>query len=172
MTPLTHEFTEALTATPERVFQALTDEAELTRWFAEHAEVELQPGGEFRFWGKHTYCAPTRAQSSQKVLRVEAPRVLAFSWPLEGQASEVTLELAPDPANPGSTVLTGKHHFAQAPQVARAVDLVDDLWRMSFANLRAHLEGGSGVCLTDFSDPPSRLKQMILINAPRHAVFE
>ena len=172
MNALTHEFTATFAATPERVFQALTDEAELTRWFAEHVEVELQPGGEFRFWGKHTYRAPTRAQSSQKVLRVEPPRLLVYSWRFEERDSEVTLELAPDPADSQSTVLKGKHRFEEAPSVARAVDLVDDLWRMNLANLQAHLAGGSGVWLPDFSEPLSRLRQTILIDAPRHAVFE
>src|SRR5262245_17085162 len=171
MSALTHEFTDTFAATPERVFRALTDEAELTRWFAEHVEVELQPGGEFRFWGKHTYCAPTRSQSSQKVLRVEAPRLLVFSWRLEERDSEVTLELAPDANDAGSTTLKGTHHFADALPVARAVDLIEDLWRMTLANLRAHL-GGSGVCLPDFSDPQPRLRQTILIGASRHEVFE
>src|SRR5262245_33625670 len=177
MTALTHEFTETLAAPPEQVFAALTDEAQLTRWFAEHVEVELQPGGEFRFWGKHTYGAPTRAQSSQKVLRVEPARLLVFSWRIEDRDSEVTLEIAPPvlsrPAleGPGSTVLQGRHHFPDAPSVARPLDLIDDLWRMNLANLRGHLTG-SGVCLPDFEDPLARLRQTILITAPRHAVFE
>ncbi len=172
MSPLTHEFTETLAASPERVFQALTDEGELARWFAEHVEIELHPGGEFRFWGRHTYSAPTRAQSSQKVVRVEAPRLLAFSWRLEDRESVVTLELAADSEKPDSAVLKGRHHFPVAPAVARALDLVDDLWRMNMANLRAHLAGGSGLCLPDFSAPEQRLKQSVLINAPRHGVFE
>jgi uncharacterized protein YndB with AHSA1/START domain len=172
MSSLTHEFTETLGASPEGVFHALTDEGELTRWFAEHVEVELHPGGEFRFWGKHTYCAPTRAQSSQKVVRVEAPRLLAFSWRLEGCDSEVSLEVIPVADATDSTTLKGKHHFPVAPDVVRPLDLIDDLWRMSIANLRAHLAGGSGLCLPDFSDPLPRLRQTILINAPRHKVFE
>src|SRR6185312_3867272 len=171
MNALTHECTATLAATPERVFQALTDEAQLTRWFAEHVEVALQPGGEFRFWGKHTYGAPARAQSSQKVLRVEAPRLLAFSWRLEDRDSEVTFQLAPEVGKSDSIVLEVKHHFPEAPAVGRALELIDDLWRMHFANLRAHLEG-SAVCLPDFADPSSRLFYTILRNPPRHKVFE
>jgi uncharacterized protein YndB with AHSA1/START domain len=171
MSSLTHGFTETLAASPERVFRALTHEGELTSWFAEHVEVELHAGGEFRFWGKHTYCAPVRAQSSQKVVRVEAPRLLAFSWRLEDRDSEVTFELSPAVDTPGSTTLQGKHHFPVAPAIARPLDLIDDLWRMNMANLRAHLAGGSGLCLPDFSDPQPRVRQTILINAPRHKVF-
>jgi uncharacterized protein YndB with AHSA1/START domain len=172
MSPLTHEFTETLPAAPERIFQALTDESELTCWFAEHVEIELHPGGEFRFWGKHTYGAPTRAQSSQKVVGVEPPRRLVFSWRLEDRESEVTLELAADPQKAHSTVLRGKHHFPVAPAVARPLDLIDDLWRSNMANLRAHLAGGVGLCLPDFADPSARIRQSILITAVRHEVFE
>ncbi len=60
MTSLTHEFTASLPVTPERAFAALTDESELTRWFAEQADVDLREGGSFRFWGRHTCGAPAR----------------------------------------------------------------------------------------------------------------
>lgn len=173
MASLTHEFTESLAATRERVFAALTDEAELMRWFAEHVEVEPCAGGEYRFWGKHTYRAPLRAQAKQKVVRLEAPGLLAFSWCLEECDSEVTLELLPDPQSPdgATTLLKGRHHFPNAPAVARPLDLIDDLWRMACANLRAHLAGGEGLCLPDFADPRPRIRQSILIDAPRHKVF-
>ena len=173
MTSLTHEFTETLAASRENVFRALTDEAELGRWFAQRVEIEPRDGGEFRFWGKHTHGAPARAQSSQKILRIEAPSLLAFSWRLEDRDSEVTLELTPDPkaADGATTVVKGRHYFPVAPDVPRPLDLIDDLWRMTFANLRAHLAGGSGVCLADFSDPRPRLRQTILINASREEVF-
>lgn len=173
MTSLTHEFTETLPATPERVFTALTDETELSRWFAEHVEVDLRPGGDYRFWGKYTYGAPSRAQSTQKIVRLEAPRLLAFTWNIEGQDSEVTLELAADPKSTdgSASVLKGRHHFPTAPAVDRPLDLIDDLWRITCANLRTHLAGGEVLFLPDFSDPRPRLRQSILIEAPRHAVF-
>jgi uncharacterized protein YndB with AHSA1/START domain len=173
MTSLTHEFAESFDASPERVFAALTDEAELTRWFAEHAEIELRAGGNFRFWGRNTYCTPARWQSKQKLVRVEAPGLVVFSWPVDGLESEVTLELSKDPeAQSGHrTRLKGKHHFPEAPGVERAQDLVDDMWRIACANLRAHLAGGAAVCLPDYSDPLPRIRQVVNIEAPRHKVF-
>jgi len=38
-----------LAAPRARVFKALTEPAELTRWFCRSASVDLKPGGEFRF---------------------------------------------------------------------------------------------------------------------------
>jgi uncharacterized protein YndB with AHSA1/START domain len=80
----------------------------------------------------------------------------------------VTLELAEEGAG---TILNGRHHFESAPEVPRPLDLIDDLWRMTLANLRAYLSG-AGVCLPDFSDPLSRLRQTILIQASRERVFQ
>jgi uncharacterized protein YndB with AHSA1/START domain len=173
MTALTHEFTETLPASPERVFTALTDEAELTRWFAEHAEVEPRAGGEFRFWGRNTWCTPMRWEAKQKFVRVQAPGLVVFSWPVAGCESEVTLELSKDPAEGAGdrTVLKGRHFFPEAPAVERAEDLVDDIWRITVGNLREHLIGGAGVCLPDFADPVPRIRQTVHIDAPRHKVF-
>jgi uncharacterized protein YndB with AHSA1/START domain len=74
-------------------------------------------------------------------------------------------------ARESTTVLKGRHHFAVAPAVSRPLDLIDDLWRMALANLRAHL-GGSPVFLPDFSAPVTRLRQTVLIDVPRDQVFQ
>lgn len=170
MPALTHEFSETLNAPRERVFLALTDEAELCCWFAEHVEVEPHAGGEYRFWGSHTYGAPLRAQAAQKVVQIEPPRRLVFTWPLEGRDSEVTLELAEQGAD--ATVLKGRHHFPDTPNVPRALDLIEDLWRMTLANLKAHLAGDAPVCRPDFSNPIPSLRQTVLIGVPRDTVFQ
>jgi uncharacterized protein YndB with AHSA1/START domain len=174
MTALTHEFTETLPGTPERVFAALTDETELRQWFTEHAEIDLQPGGAFRFWGRHTVGTPPRWEAKQKVLKVEAPRLLSFSWPLHGAESEVTLELAKDAdeSDGPRTLVKGRHHFPEAPAVDRPLDLIDDLWRNALANLRGYLTSGvEGVSLLDYSDAVPRIRQSVLIDAPRYKVF-
>ncbi|HVY80413.1 MAG TPA: SRPBCC family protein [Steroidobacteraceae bacterium] len=180
MSALTHEFTATLPAPRDRVFRAFTDETELRCWFAEHAHIEPRAGGDYRFWGIHTYGAPSRAQAMQRVLRLDAPKLLAFSWMFEERESEVTLELGEvaDGASPGAqaagasaTVLNGRHHFPVAPDVSRPLDLLDDLWRMALANLRAHL-GGTPVFLHDFSAPAARLRHTVLIERPRDRVFQ
>ena len=41
-------------ATPQRVFQALTEQAELERWFLVKAELDLRPGGAISFeWDRY-----------------------------------------------------------------------------------------------------------------------
>src|SRR5258708_37523279 len=38
-----------INATPQRVFQALTEKAEMERWFVQKAEGDVRPGGAIRF---------------------------------------------------------------------------------------------------------------------------
>jgi uncharacterized protein YndB with AHSA1/START domain len=171
----THTHTCTLTGSPARVFAALTDANELRRWFAEHVEVELQPGGAFRFWGRHTYGLPRRDAATQRIIRLEPNRVLTFSWTIEGMASEVTLEIAPA-EKPGeresaTTSLAVRHEFASRADVPYGVELVDDLWRLTLGNLDAPRRGGDGIVLPDFSDPAPVIRLSIIIDAPKDRVF-
>jgi uncharacterized protein YndB with AHSA1/START domain len=64
-------------AAPDRVWRALTDPAELVRWFPQRAEWDLRPGGEgVFFWEGH-------GDFPVLVDAVDAPRYLAYRWGLE-----------------------------------------------------------------------------------------
>src|SRR5947209_2148505 len=75
-------------ATPERVFQALTQKAELERWFVKKAEVDLRPWGTIRLeWGPD-------AVEIGKILVLEPPHRLSFTWEaLEPSPTTITFEL-------------------------------------------------------------------------------
>ena len=84
-------------ASPERVWQALTDEREIARWFAGRARVDLRPDalGWLEFEGHGRYPI--------KVVEVDPPRRFAWRWGdigderVEGHASLVEYELEPLP---------------------------------------------------------------------------
>jgi uncharacterized protein YndB with AHSA1/START domain len=171
MNDLKHEFTWKLAAPPARVFAALTEVGELEAWFAEHVEVEPRIGGAYRFWGKHTYDAPSRAHATQKITRFEPGRSIAYTWRIHDRDSEVSLVVGAEAENADASVLTGEHAFAQAPAINRAREMVDDLWRLNWGNLSAHLAGGQGKLLPDYSSDKTSIELSIYIDAPPSAVF-
>ena len=147
--PFTHTHSWALAATPERVFRALTNAAELTQWFAEGATVEPRVGGVYRFWGRHTPGTPPEDAARQTVTRYEPDVALGFDWPLNEVDTQVTINLAP--VEKGTT-LTVVHHMSGDLHLPRQRELIDEHWRMAMDNLSAHLAGGSGIVLPDYFD--------------------
>lgn len=58
----------------ERVWKAITDPAELSRWFGHRAELELRPGAEGALeWDEH-------GRFALRVEEVDQPRRLVWSW--------------------------------------------------------------------------------------------
>ena len=64
----------SISSPPERVWEALTDPAQLAAWFGGRVEIEPRPGGPVRFFG------PGRAERRGLVEEVDAPHRLIFRW--------------------------------------------------------------------------------------------
>jgi uncharacterized protein YndB with AHSA1/START domain len=169
MSKWTHTFSVTLPADAPRVFTALTDAGELQRWYAEHVEVDARAGGTFRSWGRHTYGAPRPAGGP--ITAFEAHRKLAFEWTFDGVPSRVEWQLAPDATDHARTRLSLTHDFDRALGTAYERELVEDLWRLIFGNLDAHLRGGDGIVRPDFTNPNAEIRLSIVIDAPREKVF-
>ncbi len=102
---LTIERTLQFSAPPERVWQALTDPAELARWFPDRVEQPaLEPGtdGQF-FWESH-------GSYAFRLVAVEPPTRLVWSWardpdvPLE-ETVATTVEWTLEAHSGGGTTL-------------------------------------------------------------------
>lgn len=99
----THEvhLERVLTATPERVWQALTDPAELSQWLAA-AEVKPGPHGQFTLHFTHN----DHVLNGQ-VIQWDEPHTLEYHWnPGHREASIVRFDLKP---HPQGTLLTIQH---------------------------------------------------------------
>ncbi|MEV6670831.1 SRPBCC family protein [Streptomyces sp. NPDC051162] len=68
-------FTRTYAHPVERVWRFVTDADELAHWFPSRAEIDLRPGGAIRFSGD-----PAMADSTGRVLAVDVPLHLSFSW--------------------------------------------------------------------------------------------
>ena len=160
-----------LPAAPDRVFQALVDERDLRAWFAEHVKVETKTGGAYQFWGKATLGAPTAADPSQVLTAFEPGKRLAFGWKVHGQASEVSYVLSPG-EKPDTTKLALRHAVQGQLPFRSPKNVIDDLWKLNFANLKEHLKGRKGsVALADFAGARPEVRASIEIDAPPAKVF-
>lgn len=164
----TYEHSWKLEASPAKVFTALTDPAQLTRWFAEKAVVTLKPGGAYRFWGKHTLEAPAEKDARQAITRIEAGRLLSFTWTIYGVETEVAITLASEGE---SCRVTLRHEIKGNLAMPRPKELIEDHWRLAFRNLAEHLAGGGGILRLDFTDPAPEIRMVIRIEAKPDAVF-
>ncbi|MEU9957716.1 SRPBCC family protein [Streptomyces sp. NPDC050982] len=68
-------FTRTYDHPVDRVWEFVTEPGELAHWFPSRVEIELREGGTIRFGGD-----PNMDDSTGRVLAVDAPRHLSFSW--------------------------------------------------------------------------------------------
>jgi uncharacterized protein YndB with AHSA1/START domain len=79
----TLRFERRLAHSPQKVWRAITDPAELTHWFPQDLEGTFAPGGKLRFVfrGKPPVLdGETLREFAGEVLEFEPPRVLAYTW--------------------------------------------------------------------------------------------
>jgi uncharacterized protein YndB with AHSA1/START domain len=153
-------------ATPERVWQALTDPAENGRYgYGAPGEFELRPGGTYR---SHATDAMQEAAAEMgvdcpdvvvdgEVLEATPPRRLVQTWRMlmdPGTAAEGFSRLTYDIAGPGpdgAVRLTVSHELTGKPRLAAMVAGVEDLgapggggWAWLLSDLKTYLETGRG----------------------------
>jgi uncharacterized protein YndB with AHSA1/START domain len=122
-------------ATPQRVFQALTERAELERWFVQKAEVDLRPGGAIRFeW------APDAVEVGT-ILLLDPPHRLSYSWEaLEPSPTTITFELTAE--NDGTRLHLIHTGIGEGEDWDSYYTSINSGWNVHFNNLTAWLETG------------------------------
>jgi len=130
----------AIDATPAAVFNALTDPDDLTEWFAESAEVDLD-SHQYAFWGRY---APQGDRPRQQLVSATPGSALSYTWSLDGAPnSTVGITIAPD--GDGSVVTLSHDAAADHPLTC--------FWYVSMANLISFAEGLQTMPPFDFSVP-------------------
>jgi len=78
-----------IAAPPERVFQALTDAAQLRRWFTNVScpihlwEMDARPGGRYRYTTEKGTVVVNNVSEFEchgEILEYDPPRLLAYTW--------------------------------------------------------------------------------------------
>lgn len=127
-----------INATPQRVFQALTEKAELERWFLVKAEVDLSPGGAISFyWGTGVF-------NFGKILVLEPPHCLSYTWEaeaLEPSPTTITYELRAE--NDGTRLHLIHAGIGEGEEWDRYYNLRGNGWNIHLEHLAEWLETGT-----------------------------
>lgn len=102
-------------ASPQTVWELLTDPQEATRWMGQSAEFDLRPGGEYR-------CEVIPGHTARgEFVEIDAPRRLVYTWGWEGEnpvppgSSTIEFDLVPRGAG---TLLRFKHSGLPSAEAA------------------------------------------------------
>jgi uncharacterized protein YndB with AHSA1/START domain len=128
-----------LRASPERVFAAWTEPAELARWFGTRAEVDLRVGGRWRFvWATGE---GTEAHGTGVYRVIDPPRRLVYTWEDNGAGpTVVTVELTPE--DDGTRLRVTESGFGEGDDWDRHYQDNSDGWTAELEELRAWIEEG------------------------------
>lgn len=124
-------------ATPQSVFRALTEKAELERWYLTKAELDLRPGGAISFeWDR------TRGvYNFGKILALEPPHRLSYTWEaLEPSPTTITFELNAE--NDGTRLHLTHTGIGEGEEWDHYYHSRNGGWSIHLANLIAWLETG------------------------------
>ncbi|MFD9699515.1 SRPBCC domain-containing protein [Lentzea sp. NPDC059081] len=136
-------------ASPARIFRALTDADDLRTWLAEHAHVDLE-GGEYEFWGRYT---PEGERGRQKLLEATSSSV-RFSWLLFG--TEYTVELSVEERDGETLIAATQSPYPTWGQGEDRDEVLQTFWPLVLGNLVELVEGRPVLGLCDFTSPEQR----------------
>jgi uncharacterized protein YndB with AHSA1/START domain len=136
----TIEQTLTVDATPADVFQALTETAELKRWWISDGTSEPRSGGRFRYEWKMADPANDHVQEGTYDAVVD-PVVVAFPW-AAGPAGDTHVTFALTQHDGGTQLSLVHSGFAADPATNEIHERHDQGWCGFLANLKSVLEGG------------------------------
>jgi len=124
---------------PERVYAALTEPAELVRWFADQAKVAAKKGGAYRLTWSTGYTMRGR------VKRAEAGKALVVDWVDRfegGKVFETEARFALAKRGRGTQLSVTHRGFKSGKKWVALYGAVQSGWAYYLTNLRSVLEHG------------------------------
>jgi uncharacterized protein YndB with AHSA1/START domain len=123
-------------ASPQHVFQALTEKAELERWFAQTAELDLRPGGAISFyWGPGVF-------ESGQMVTLDPPHRLSYTWEAM-EPSPVTITFTLNEENDGTRLRLVQTGIGEGKDWDHYYHLRNNGWNVHLTHLTTWLETGT-----------------------------
>jgi uncharacterized protein YndB with AHSA1/START domain len=136
------EITRTLAAAPNRVFRALTDADELSRWWTTTAESDPRTGGAFSYGFEfedasrnHTYTGTYHDVTPDE----------RVSYPWQGGRGETTVDVRISPTGSGSELTLTHSGWGEGADWEEAVVMHEQGWSFFLDNLVAYLDRGEDV---------------------------
>lgn len=137
----------AIAAPPERVFQALTDPAQVLKWWGQKGiyqtkefHSDLRPGGKWRTAGVGGQAGMFEARG--EYLEIDPPRLLVYTWVASWTGdAQTTVRWELEPTKQGTLVRIRHMGFAAHPELAKSYSG----WPTLLTWLQALLERGETV---------------------------
>ncbi|MEJ2860077.1 SRPBCC domain-containing protein [Actinomycetospora flava] len=138
------ERTVELAHRPQAVWAALTTAEGLRSWLGDRASIDLRPGGAAEVvWTSEETTAEIRVE------RVEEPRVLGFTWRVDGMDRDdprrTYVEFTLEPTPTGTRLHLVESGFAQLPDDGHRDGYAshDDGWTHELGELVAYLDAAA-----------------------------
>ena len=139
---------EVILAAPiERAWDAITRPEEVSRWFGDIAEIDLQPGGKARF-GWSEYGDAFEAV----VVEVDKPHKFSYRWMFQpntpyDEATARLVEMTLEPVDSGTRLTVVESGFTKltGDEYQKAIDANSGGWDSELADLNTYLAADTGV---------------------------
>lgn len=155
----------AIDAPPESVYAAYSDPEQVTRWLAEHAEIDID-NGIYALWGPSIPGAPEGNDGKMRLASATPGSRIQLDWTLAGDETAATITFEPQ----GEATLVTLEHAGIADQDWAWT--VASFWATQAENLRAWVERGTTGPRFDFRTlGAGDIEVSAEIDAPASAVF-
>jgi uncharacterized protein YndB with AHSA1/START domain len=135
----TIELETTVDASPDTVFQALTEAGELARWFPSSAESDPRTGGSFSYRFEFDDASRNHTYSGE-YLEIAAGERVRYPWQTGLGPTEVAFHL--EPADGGTRVRLAHSGWREGGDWDASVEMHRQGWRTFLDNLKGYLERG------------------------------
>jgi uncharacterized protein YndB with AHSA1/START domain len=135
----TIELETTVDASPDTVFQALTEAGELARWFPSSAESDPRTGGSFSYRFEFDDASRNHTYTGAYHEVVPNERV---SYPWQGALGQTRVDVSLLPAGDGTELTLVHSGWGTGEEWDAAVQLHEQGWGFFLDNLKSYLERG------------------------------